>query len=385
MALWILLALALVLAIWGIASRLIARSELRKRTVQDARLTVVTAKPQLSGAGDELVLPGIVQAFVEAAIYARTSGYLKNWYTDIGSHVKKGELMAEIETPEVDRQLSQARADLNTALANLALSRTTNERWKVLLATHSVSQQDADEKAGDAAAKDATAKAAEQNVARLQDLESFKRVLAPFDGVVTARDTDVGALINAGSGSAAQLFVVSDIRKLRVYVQVPQSYGPAIRPGSSAALEVPEYPGHDFHAQVVALANAVNASSGTTLVQLMVDNADGKLMPGSFVHVRFPLPSDTAALRIPADTLIFDNNGLRVATVGSDDKITFKTISIQHDYGKTVEIGSGLSANDRVISSPPDGINDGDTVKIASSEATTKPNKDSGVKVAKAS
>jgi RND family efflux transporter MFP subunit len=202
---------------------------------------------------------------------------------------------------------------------------------------------------------------------------------------VTARDTDVGALINVGGGSAAELFVVSDIRKLRVYVQVPQSYGPAIRPGSRAALQVPEYPGHDFDAQVVALANAVNASSGTTLVQLMVDNTDGKLMPGSFVHVRFPLPSDAAALRIPADTLIFDNNGLRVATVGSDDKITFKTISIRHDYGKTVEIGSGLSVNDRVISSPPDGINDGDTVKIASSEATTKPNKDSGVKVAKAS
>jgi RND family efflux transporter MFP subunit len=246
MALWILLALALVLAIWGIASRLMARSELRKRTVQDARLAVVTAKPQLSGAGDELVLPGIVQAYVEAAIYARTSGYLKNWYTDIGSHVKKGELMAEIETPEVDRQLSQARADLNTALANLALSRTTNERWKVLLATHSVSQQDADEKAGDAAAKDATAKAAEQNVARLQDLESFKRVLAPFDGVVTARNTDIGALINAGQATGAELFRVADTQRLRVYAQVPEAYAASTTTGLKRRAALCGAPGQEL-------------------------------------------------------------------------------------------------------------------------------------------
>ena len=211
--LWVLLIAAIVLAIWGIASRLVARSDLRKRTVQDASTSVVTVKAQLSGAGDELVLPGIVQAYIEASVYARTNGYLKSWYTDIGSRVRKGQLLAEIDTPEVDRQLDQAKADHNTALANLALSRTTNVRWQQLLATQSVSQQDADEKAGDAAAKDATAQSAAQNVARLNDLESFKRVVAPFDGVITSRSIDVGTLIvgdNAATTTPPSSAVVSN-------------------------------------------------------------------------------------------------------------------------------------------------------------------------------
>jgi RND family efflux transporter MFP subunit len=369
----------------GLITRVTQAHSLKTWTETQAVPTVSVVSPERSTAEAVLDLPGRMEAYTRAPIYAQVSGYLKNWNVDIGAPVKAGQLLAEIQTPEIDQQLLQARADLASTKANAELAGITAKRWQAMLGSDSVAQQDVDVKTGDYAAKAALMNAAQANVDRLLATKAFARIVAPFDGVVTARDTDVGALINAGAGSASQLFVVSDIRKLRVYVQVPQSYGPAIRPGSSAALQVPEYPGHDFHAQVVALANAVNASSGTTLVQLMVDNTDGKLMPGSFVHVRFPLPSDTAALRIPADTLIFDNNGLRVATVGSDDKITFKTISIQHDYGKTVEIGSGLSAGDRVISSPPDGINDGDTVKIASSETTSKPSEGSVVKVAKAS
>jgi RND family efflux transporter MFP subunit len=368
-ALWILLALALVLAIWGIASRLIARSELRKRTVQDARLAVVTAKPQLSGAGDELVLPGIVQAYVEAAIYARTSGYLKNWYTDIGSHVKKGQLLAEIETPEVDRELSQARADLNTALANLALSRTTNERWKVLLATHSVSQQDADEKAGDAAAKDATAKAAEQNVARLQDLESFKRVLAPFDGVVTARNTDIGALINAGQAAGAQLFRVAATERLRVYAQVPEAYAASTTTGIGAELHFAEHPGKNYDAVAVRTSNALDPSARTLQVELQLDNQQGEVFPGAYAEVHFKLPSSAQTLRLPANTVLFRAAGMQVATIDNSGKIKLKNILQGRDFGKTIEVLNGVDQNDVVVVNPPDSITDGVAVRIAPSPA----------------
>lgn len=364
-ALWILLALALVLAIWGIASRLVARSELGKRTVQDARLAVVTAKPQLSGAGDELVLPGIVQAYVEAAIYARTSGYLKTWYTDIGAHVKKGQLLAEIETPEVDRQLSQAQADLNTARANLTLSRTTNERWKVLLATHSVSQQDADEKAGDASAKDAMAKAAEQNVARLQDLESFKRVLAPFDGVVTARNTDIGALINAGQAAGAELFRVADTKRLRVYGQVPEAYAASTTVGLKAELQFAEHPGKAYEAEVVRTANALDPSARTLQVELQLDNQNGEVLPGAYAEVHFKLPASAQTLRLPANTVLFRAAGMQVATVDNSGKIKLKNILQGRDFGKTIEVLDGVDPNDVVVINPPDSITDGMAVRIA--------------------
>jgi len=363
--LWVLLVLALVLAIWGIASRLIARSELRKRTVQDSRLAVVTAKPQLSGAGDELVLPGIVQAYVEAAIYARTSGYLKNWYTDIGTRVRKGELLAEIETPEVDRQLGQAQADLNTALANLALSHTTNERWKVLLATHSVSQQDADEKAGDEAAKDATAKAAEQNVARLKDLESFKRVLAPFDGVITARNTDIGALINAGQANGAELFRLADTEKLRIYAQVPEAYAASTTTGLKAELRFAEHPGKPYDAVAVRTSNALDPNARTLQVELQLDNREGEVLPGAYAEVHFKLPSSAQSLRLPANTVLFRAAGMQVATVDSSGNIKLKNILQGRDFGKTVEVLDGVDQNDIVVVNPPDSIVDGIPVRIA--------------------
>ncbi|RDS81707.1 efflux RND transporter periplasmic adaptor subunit [Dyella monticola] len=357
----------------GLVTRSTQASSLKTWTQEQAIPTVTVVMPAPGKSGPVLDLPGQLQAFIRAPIYAQVSGYLKAWNTDIGTPVKAGQLLGEISTPELDQQLQQAQADLASAKANADLAGVTAKRWQAMLGSDSVAQQDVDQRTADYTAKLAQMKAAQANVDRLHAAKAFARIVAPFDGVVTARDTDVGALINAGGGTGPELFVVSDIHKLRVYVQVPQRYAPSIRPGSVAVLAVPEYPGREFHAKVVATADAVNTASGTTLVQLQVDNTGNQLMPGSFAHVRFALPVDATALRVPASSLIFDNAGLRVATVGEDDKIAFKKVSILSDYGKTVEIGSGLSAGDRVIDSPPDGIKDGDAVKIATDDTVVKP------------
>ncbi|HUL45635.1 MAG TPA: efflux RND transporter periplasmic adaptor subunit, partial [Steroidobacteraceae bacterium] len=257
--LWVLTALALIIAVWGIVSRISARNALEKQAATAAVATVTTAKPNAGPGAEKLVLPGSVQAFYEAPIYARTSGYLKFWYTDIGTPVKKGQLLAEIETPEIDQELRQAQADLATAEANYQLARTTNERWKGLLATESVSQQDADQRAGDAAAKSAARQSAAANVARLQELESFKRVLAPFAGIVTQRNTDVGALINAGQNPGNALFRVADTHRLRIYVSVPQPYASAIEQGLTAGLVFADHPGKTYQAVVANSAHALDA------------------------------------------------------------------------------------------------------------------------------
>jgi len=360
----ILLLVAFLLAIWGVAARLHERSQLSKRTHEDSEITVVTAAPELTGAGDELVLPGIVQAFIEAPIYARTNGYLKTWHTDIGSRVHKGDLLAEIDTPEVDRQLSQARADLATAKANLDLSRSTNERWKTLLETQSVSKQDADEKAGDAAAKAAIADSAAENVHRLQDLESFKRVLAPFDGVVTARNTDVGDLINAGQASGSELFRMADVRKLRVYAQVPEAYAIATTTGLKAELHFAEWPGKTYPAETVRTSNALDPTARTLQVELQLDNRDGELFPGAYAEVHFKLPDSTRTMRLPANTILF-RDGLQVATVDRNHKIKLKTVTQGRDFGKTIEILAGIEHDDAVVVNPPDSIEDGVSVRIA--------------------
>ena len=352
----------------GLVTRATQANSLKTWTQEQAVPTVSVVAPAPSNSGPVLDLPGQLQAYVRAPIYAQVSGYLKSWKTDIGTPVKAGELLGEISTPELDQQLQQARADLASAKANADLAAVTAKRWQAMLGSDSVAQQDVDQRTADYAAKLAQMKSAQANVDRLVAAKAFARIVAPFEGVVTARDTDVGALINAGGGTGPELFVVSDVHKLRVYVQVPQRYGPSIRPGSQAVLSVPEYAGREFHAQVVATSNAVNTTSGTTLVQLQVDNAGNRLMPGGFAHVRFHLPVDSAALRVPASSLIFDKAGLRVATVGAGDKVAFKTVSILFDYGKTVAIGSGLNADDRVIDSPPDGIKDGDVVKLANDD-----------------
>lgn len=370
----IALVVIIALVIIGLATRVLEARHLKTWTNDQTVPTVNVATPEQQGAGSPLQLPGRIEAYTQAPMYARTGGYLKSWKVDIGGKVKAGQLLAEIETPDLDQQLLQAKADLASAQANEALAATTAKRWQAMLSSDSVAKQEVDEKTGDYTAKRALANAAKANVDRIEATKGYARIVAPFDGVVTARNTDVGALINEGStGGGQPLFVVSDVSKLRVYVQVPQSFVPSIPAGAAAQLTVPEYPGRTFTAKVDASAQAVNASSGSTLLQLSVDNADGKLMPGSFTNVQFKLDANAAGLRVPASALIFNASGLHLATVGSDNKVTFKTVTIQHDYGKTVEIGSGINADDRVIDSPPDGLVNGDQVKISAPEAKGKP------------
>ena len=365
LVLFILVIAAVVLAIWGIVSRIETRSAVSKRTSDDATLTVITTKPELSGAGDELVLPGTVTAYIEAPIYARTSGYVKSWYTDIGSRVKKGQLLAEIETPEVDRQLNQAQADLATAQANMNLSLTTNERWKRLLQTKSVSKQDAEERAGDAEAKTAATASARANVQRLMELEGFKRVVAPFSGIVTARNTDVGNLINAGQSANTQLFMVADTHKLRIYAQVPEAYAVATRRGLQAELHFEEYPGKSFRAETVRTSDALDPSGRTLQVELQLDNPNGEFFPGAYTEIHFKLPSSVQSMRLPANTVLFRADGLQVATVDGQHKIKLKTIHQGRDFGKTIEVLDGLDADDKVIVNPSDSAFDGVAVRIA--------------------
>lgn len=360
----IAVAIALVLAVWGIVSRVQARRTLERDALQAAIPTVTTIRPKPGPSADTLSLPGSVYAYYEAPIYARTSGYLKNWYTDIGARVKKGQLLAEIETPEVDQQLHQAQADLATAEANYQLARTTNVRWQGLLATQSVSQQDADERAGDAAAKLATQKSAAANVARLLELESFKRVVAPFDGIVTQRNTDVGALINAGESPGSALFRVADTDRLRIYVYVPQPYASEVRTGLGAQLEFTDHPGQHYRAQVTSTAHALDTSSRTLQVELQIDNPQGELLPGAYVQVRFSLPSRTNTLRIPVNTVLFRSSHLQVATVDDDRRVRLKNIDEGRDFGTEIEVLAGVSSNDVLIVNPPDSVTDGMEVRL---------------------
>jgi RND family efflux transporter MFP subunit len=360
----IAVALALVLAVWGILSRLSARNALERAAAQAAIPTVATTKPVAGPASERLVLPGNVQSYFEAPIYARTNGYLKVWYTDIGDRVKKGQLLAEIETPEVDQQLRQAQADLGTAEANYELSRTTNVRWQGLLATQSVSQQDADERAGDAAAKLAARASASANLQRLHELESFKRVLAPFDGVVTQRNTDIGALINAGESPGNALFRVADTHRLRIYVFAPQAYAGEMRPGLNAALEFADHPGRRYTATLASTAQALDAVSRTLQVELQIDNTKGELLPGSYVQVTFTLPSNANTLRVPTNAVIFRTGNLQVATLDTQRRVHLKEITEGRDFGTEIEVLTGLSPDDTLIVSPPDSIANGMQVRV---------------------
>ena len=363
--LWILLIVALVVVTWGEARRVVARNALRRNTADEATTLVVTVAPTASALGEELVLPGTVQAYIEAPIYARTNGYLKTWSVDIGSAVKKGQLLAEIDTPEVDQQLAQAVADLATARANEALASTTNVRWKGLLATESVSKQDADEKAGDAAAKTATAESAAANVARLRQLESFKRVVAPFDGIITARNTDIGALINAGESAGSELFRLADTDKLRIYVQIPEPYAAAAKPGLEAELRFTEQPGKGYAATTVRTANALDPALRTLQVELELDNPQHELFPGAYAEVHFKIAGNARAVRLPANTVLFRSPGPQVATVDAQHRIRLKSIVQGRDFGGTIEVLSGLTPDDAVVLNPPDSIFDGATVRVA--------------------
>ena len=371
--LWGLLAVALILATWGEVHRGMARSSLRQHTADEATLIVATVAPTRSAAGEELVLPGTVQAYSEARIYARTNGYLKSWSVDIGSTVRKGQLLAEIDTPEVDQQLAQAVADLATARANEALSNTTNRRWHDLLVTESVSKQDAEEKAGDAAAKKAIAESAAANVSRLRQLESFRRVVAPFDGTITARNTDIGALINAGESAGTELFRLADTHKLRIYVQIPEPYAAAVKPGLEAALKFSEQAGKGYAATTVRTANALDPVLRTLQVELELDNAQHELFPGAYAEVHFKLAGSVSSVRLPANTVLFRAPGPQVAIVDAQHRIQLKSIVQGRDFGGTIEVLSGLGPDDAVVINPPDSIVDGATVRVSSPPPVQAP------------
>jgi RND family efflux transporter MFP subunit len=361
---WIALAVAISLAVWGIVARVSARNALSRATAAAAATAVVTVKPAVAPGAEALILPGSLQAYYEAPIYARTNGYLRAWHTEIGTPVKKGQLLAEIESPEVDQQLGQAQADLATARANYQLARSTDVRWQGLLATESVSKQDADQRAGDAAAKKAAVDSAAANVARLRDMESFKRVLAPFDGVVTQRNTDIGALINAGQSPGAALFRVADTHRLRIYVSVPQAFASGIRPGMSADLVFAEHPGKPYPATVAFTAQALDPISRTLQVELQVENPEHELFPGAYVQVRFNLAATGLVLTLPANAVLFRAQGLLVASVGADHHVRLKRIAEGRDFGSSIEVLSGIDATDDIVINPPDSITDGALVRI---------------------
>jgi RND family efflux transporter MFP subunit len=357
--------IAVVIVVFGITTRKVADAKLREWTENQAVPTVAVAPPDTRGKMTTFSLPGRLEAYTQAQIYARVSGYVKEWKADIGTPVKAGQLLAEIDAPDLDQQIMQADANLASAKANAVLSDITLTRGQSLIKTYAISQQDLDQRAADASNKQGLVRAAQANLDRLHVLEQYKRLVAPFDGLVTARTTDVGALINAGAGGGPPMFVVSETSKLRVYVNVPQNYVPAIPVGTKAQISVPEYPGRTFPATVEASAQAVDVASSTTRMQLVVDNPQNELMTGDFTTVTFDLPHPEIAINVPASALIFNERGLQVATVSEDGRIVIKRVTIARDLGNEVEIGSGIAVDDRVVTNPPDGITTGDKVHIA--------------------
>ena len=360
------LGLVLALAIYaGLRARTAADAALRRSTDEAAIPVVTVVSPASGAAAQEIRLPGTTQAFTEAPIFARTNGYLKRWYFDIGAHVKAGQLLAEIETPEVDQQLQQARADLETAQANLRQAQITADRWQALLQKNAVSQQETDQNVSNLAATKATVASNAANVRRLEQTQGFQKIYAPFDGIITARNTDVGALIDAGSATAGrELFRLADIHKLRVFVAVPEVHVRVARDGTPASLTLDEYPGRAFRGTVVRNANAIDLTSRTLLVEVDVDNAGGELLPGAYIFVHLELPQRAGTLTLPANTLLFRSEGLQVGLV-RDGRAQLVPVTIGRDDGATVEIVAGLKPTDQVILAPSDSLTSGSQVRIA--------------------
>ena len=348
----------------GIQSRIDAEKGLEKRVTLSSAAVVNVVRP-IRGSGDQAIeLPGNTQAFTEAPIYARTSGYLKQWYFDIGAHVKRGQLLAEIETPELDEQLEQAENQLKTAEANLQLAQVTADRWVYLEKSSVVSKQERDQAVSDLNAKRATADSDRANVARLQQLQAFEHVYAPFDGVITTRNTDVGDLIQGDNTAPKELFHLAAVSKLRVYISVPEVYASAIKSGETVTLTLDAFPGENFAGTLVRDSNSIDLTSRTLRVEVDVDNPSGSLLPGAYAFVHLRLPSAARAVTIPTNTLLFRAEGLRVAVVrGGQAKLV--PVTIGHDYGSSVEVLSGLTSEDTVILDPSDSIMEGSAVKIA--------------------
>lgn len=361
--------------VWGILPRLEATAALKKETQALNIPTVSVIKPKTGDASQELILPGNMQAFVDTPIYARTNGYLKRWTADIGAHVKTGQLLAEIDTPEVDDQLHQARADLATSEANFKLAEKTAARWQALLKTESVSQQEADQTQGDMEAKKAALESARFNVSRLEKMQAFKRIYAPYDGVITARNTDVGALIDAGSGGGPgkELFHIASTTKLRVYVNVPQFYSRDAAPGVEAALTLTEFPGRVFKGTLVRTTQAIDAASRTMLAEVAVDNPTGELLPGAYAQVHLKLHSANTAFIVPVNTLIFRSDGMQVAVVQPDQRVALKKIVVGRDFGTEVEVVSGIDKEDAVVLNPPDSLASGTQVRVVKPASDKKP------------
>jgi RND family efflux transporter MFP subunit len=358
------LLLAIGVVAYGMGSRAAQDSRLHDVTEAQAVPTVAIVAPIHVENHEGLDLPGRLEAYISAPIYARVPGYLKSWKHDIGAKVNAGDVLAEIDTPDLDQQLTQARADLSVSQANAKLAQISAERWQSLAGTDAVAKQDVDTRTFTLNANMAQVRAAKANVDRLVAEEDFKRLIAPFDGIVTARETDIGALINVGATGGAELFVVSETNRLRVYVNVPQNYVPSVPPGTKATISVPEHPGKTYGGTVEASAQAVNPSTGTTLMQLIVDNSAGELMPGDYASIHLQTSGARDVLSVPSSAVIFDAKGLSIATVNADNRVLLKPVSIARDLGAVVELASGLAPNDRVIENPPDGIGSGTEVRV---------------------
>ncbi len=367
----IALATAGAIAANGLISRARGKQDLVQWTNAQAVPTVALAQITRGDAGQSLILPGNIQPYNKAAIYARVNGYLKSWDKDIGAHVKAGDVLATIDAPDLDQQFAQAKATLASAKANYDIAVITANRYDILVKKQAVSQQVADQANADAAAKKAIMDADEANVAQLEAMEDYKKIVAPFDGIVTARNTDIGALIIAGSTTGLELFQVSDLSRVRIYVQVPQAYSANLAAGLKATFDMPQYPGQKFDATLVTTSNAMNATSRSMLVELQADNSDGKLLGETYCRVNFQIPSDPNMVRIPATALIPVNRGVQVAVLGDGNKAVLKSIQLGRDFGDSVEVTAGLAPQDRVIDSPPETLQNGDAVQLAAAATSS--------------
>ena len=370
---WIAIIALLIVAgvvIAGIVPREKAKAALKVETDDLAVPTVAAIHPKMGAPQTEIVLPGNVQAFIDSPIYARTNGYLKKWYADIGTHVSRGQLLAEIETPEVDQQLDQARADLNTAQANARLAEITATRYQDLAKTEAVSKQDVDNAVGDFAAKKAMVESAQSNVKRLEQLQSFEKIYAPFDGVITARNTDIGHLINSGAGGpATELFHIAETHSLRVFINVPQEYSGATDPGMTADLTMEQFPGKHFKGRLVRTANAIDPTSRTLLIEVDVDNPSGEILPGAYAQVHLKVPAGTPAVLLPVSAMLFRSEGLQVATVENGDQVELRSVTVGRDFGSEIEVLAGTKSGDWVIMNPSDSLVSGEKVHLTEAPA----------------
>ena len=356
----------------GIESRVEVKAALHKVAVNSAISTVNVVLPKGGTEAEEVELPGNTEAFTDTPIYARTSGYIKHWYVDIGARVKQGQLLAVVETPELDQQLQQAEAQLKNAEANLQIADITATRWQNLLKTDSVSHQEADQAVSDLHSKEALVESNKANVDRLEQLQSFERIVAPVDGVITARNTDIGALIQADTTAPKELFHLSAIHKLRIYVPVPEVYAPSVKTGDKAVVTLDAFPGQTFTGTLVRNANAIDSASRTLNVEVDVDNSSGQLMPGAYAFVHFKLPAKRGAVTIPSNALLFRSEGLRVGVV-RNSHVALLPITIGQDYGDAVEVVSGLTARDSVIVNPSDSLANGTLVQVEGNRKDGEP------------